>query len=114
MKGDSERLCVLEGVNRLKAAFGKSVLVLKGLENPYLERAVWQEQRLLFLDIVGNVFGIFPCFISLLPLFLKKKEKFYCSWTLRQKSLSWVAKWFLTTVCTWLADCIGASPVPFY
>lgn len=32
MKGDSERLCVLEGVNRLKAAFGKSVLVLKGLE----------------------------------------------------------------------------------
>ena len=32
VKGDSERLCVLEGVNRLKAAFGKSVLLLKGLE----------------------------------------------------------------------------------
>lgn len=61
----------MEGVERLKASpdgFGKD---WKTLDR---ERAVWQEQRLLFLDIVGNVFGIFPCFISLLPLFLKTNQ----------------------------------------
>lgn len=61
----------MEGAERLKASpdgFGKD---WKTLDR---ERAVWQEQRLLFLDIVGNVFGIFPCFISLLPLFLKTNQ----------------------------------------